>query len=175
MVAGGWNPSLDTTEYIDLSQDDPVWNTGPQLPAKMDDFVLTNTNLGVLLIGGFDATNIQYSQAIYRLDCSFGCTWQESGHTLAAKQSSPIVIPIPDSLDLCQHAITTTTATTQSTSSTTVSTTLATNQNVTPMPIDDCSYCPECAVHQSEHIGGAASMATIDKVCNPIFIWLFRS
>jgi len=36
MVAGGWNPNLDTTEFLDLSQDDPTWVLGPMLPYKME-------------------------------------------------------------------------------------------------------------------------------------------
>ena len=111
MVAGGWNPNLNTTEFLDLSQDDPKWVLGPLLPSKMEELVLTYTDVGVLLIGGFDSTSIQDSSLIYRLVCNTDviseCNWQEFEH-LAKAQSSPVVIPIPDSVDLCQNAITTT-------------------------------------------------------------------
>ena len=113
LVAGGWNPNLDTVEYLDLSQDNPsTWLPGPQIPSKLDDFVLINTNVGVLLLGGYDSTIIDYSHLIQQMVCNTNdignCEWQEFGQTLAMKQSSPVVIPIPSSLNLCQHAISTT-------------------------------------------------------------------
>ena len=127
LVAGGWNPNLDTTEYLDLSQDDPIWVSGPVLPTKMEELVLTYTDVGVLLIGGFDSTSIQDSDLIYRLVCNTDviseCTWQEFEH-LAKAQSSPVVIPIPNSVDLCQNAITTTPEPLSSSTSSTTSTPL---------------------------------------------------
>ena len=166
LVAGGWNPSLDTTEYLDLSQDDPVWVSGPQLPAEMDDFVLTESSVGVLLIGGFDATHIQFSKTIFRLTCTFSCDWQELEQTLAVKQSSPIVIPIPESLDLCQNAITTTQQPIESTSMVTMTPTSASVFQ------DDCSYCPECARVESEFVGGQATFAEIEKVTKKLTLFL---
>ena len=168
LVAGGWNPNLDTSEYLDLSQDDPIWVSGPVLPTKMEELVLTYTDVGVLLIGGFDSTSIQDSDLIYRLVCNTDviseCTWQEFEH-LAKAQSSPVVIPIPDSVDLCQNAITTTPQ--PLSSSTTSNLVPVQTVNVPSIPPEDnCNYCPECArvEVESEQISGHASFATIDKV-----------
>ena len=168
MVAGGWNPNLNTTEFLDLSQDDPKWVLGPLLPSKMEELVLTYTDVGVLLIGGFDSTSIQDSSLIYRLVCNTDviseCNWQEFEH-LAKAQSSPVVIPIPDSVDLCQNAITTTPQ--PLSSSTTSNLVPVQTVNVPSIPPEDnCNYCPECArvEVESEQISGHASFATIDKV-----------
>ena len=165
LVAGGWNPNLNTTEFLDLSQEDPSWVSGPILPSKMEELVLTYTNVGVLLIGGFDSTLIQDSDLIYRLVCNTEdiseCNWQEFGQ-LAKAQSSPVVIPIPDHVDLCQNAITTTP---QPSSSSTTSTPVP-MVNGPSIPPEDCSYCPECAriEIETEQISGHTSFATIDKV-----------
>ena len=164
LVAGGWNPNLDTVEYLDLSQDNPsTWLPGPQIPSKLDDFVLINTNVGVLLLGGFNSTIIDYSHLIQQLVCNTddigNCEWQEFGQTLAMKQSSPVVIPIPSSLNLCQHAISTTSQPIEP------STTLAPpGVLATIPPQEDCSYCPECARPFYEQIGGSGSFAEIEKV-----------
>ena len=174
MVAGGWNPNLDTTEFLDLSQDDPSWASGPILPSKMEELVLTNSHVGLLLIGGFDSTSIQDSNLINQLICNTEeiaeCSWQEFGQ-LAKAQSSPVVIPIPDSVDLCQNAITTTTPQPQLSSSSTTSTPLPIS-NVPSIPPEDCSYCPECARIQTEQISGHTSFATIDKVINTKHIFI---
>ena len=131
----------------------------------MEELVLTYTDVGVLLIGGFDSTSIQDSDLIYRLVCNTDviseCTWQEFGH-LAKAQSSPVVIPIPDSVDLCQNAITTTPQ--PLSSSTTSNLVPVQTVNVPSMPPEDCNYCPECARIQTEQVSGHTSFATIDKV-----------
>ena len=171
LVAGGWNPNLNTTEYLDLSQDDPIWVSGPVLPTKMEELVLTYTDVGVLLIGGFDSTSIQDSDLIYRLVCNTDviseCTWQEFEH-LAKAQSSPVVIPIPNSVDLCQNAITTTP---QPLSSSTTSTPVPI-ANVPSTPPEDCSYCPQCARIHTGQVAGHASFGTIDEVRNTYFVIL---
>ena len=165
MAAGGWNPNRDTTEFLDLNMDDPKWVFGPMLPSKMEELVLTNSHVGLLMIGGFDSTSIQDSNLINQLVCNTeeisGCSWLEFGQ-LAKAQSSPVVIPIPDSVDLCQNAITTTP---QPSSSSTTSTPPL-SVNVPSIPPEDCSSCPECAriEDESEQISGHASFATIDKV-----------
>ena len=174
MAAGGWNPNRVTTEFLDLSLDDPKWVFGPMLTSKMEELVLTNSHVGLLLIGGFDSTSIQDSNLINQLICNTEeiaeCSWQEFGQ-LAKAQSSPVVIPIPDSVDLCQNAITTTTPQPQLSSSSTTSTPLPIS-NVPSIPPEDCSYCPECARIQTEQVSGHTSFGTIDKVINTYFVIL---
>ena len=139
----------------------------------MDDTVLVNTSVGVLLIGGFDSTNIHFSNLIYHLSCNTdditNCAWQEYDQSLLVRQSSPIVIPIPESLDLCQNAITTTPQPIESTTS------MAT---MTPASAsvfqDDCSYCPECARVESEFVGGQATFAEIEKVTKKLTLFLIH-
>ena len=178
LVAGGWNPNMNTVEYLDLSNDNPsTWLLGPALPSKMDDLVLINTNVGVLLIGGFDSTTNYYSDLIQQLVCNTdeieNCVWQIFGQTLAMEQSSPVVIPIPSSLNLCQHALSTTPSPIEL--STTLAPPVLANVPVTtltppalttvPSSLEDCGYCPECARldYDYEHIGGSASLAEIEK------------
>ena len=168
MAAGGWNPNRDTTEFLDLSMDDPKWVFGPMLPSEMEELVLTNSHVGLLMIGGFDSTSIQDSNLINQLVCNTEeiseCSWLEFGQ-LAKAQSSPVVIPIPDSVDLCQNAITTTPQ--PLSSSTTSNLVPVQTVNVPSIPPEDnCNYCPECArvEVESEQISGHASFATIDKV-----------
>ena len=176
LVAGGWNPNLATVEYLDLSQNNPTWNSGPQLPSKMDDLVLTNTNIGVLMIGGFDSTIIDYSNLIHQLVCNTidirDCIWQEFQQTLAMKQSSPVVIPIPTSLNLCQNAISTTTLQPMASPSESTTVTLTPVSGAVSSQQEDCSYCPECARPEYndydyyEMMGGSSSFAEIEKVHN---------
>ena len=162
LVAGGWNPNMNTVEYLDLSNDNPsTWLLGPALPSKMDDLVLINTNVGVLLIGGFDSTTNYYSDLIQQLVCNTdeieNCVWQIFGQTLAMRQSSPVVIPIPSSLNLCQYAISTTPPPIEP------PTTLAPVLGTVVSSQEDCSYCTECARPDYGHIGGSASSAEIEK------------
>ena len=95
MAAGGWNPNRDTTEFLDLSLDDPKWVFGPMLRSEMVELVLTNSHVGLLLIGGFDSTSIQDSNLINQLICNTEeineCSWQEFGQ-VAKAQSSPVLI-----------------------------------------------------------------------------------
>ena len=120
------------------------------------------------MIGGFDSTNIKYNNLIQELVCNTdeieNCVWQEFGQTLAMEQSSPVVIPIPSSLNLCQHALSTTPSPIEP-STTLAPQVLATVPSTTlaPSSLEDCSYCTECARPDYEQIGGSGSFAEIEK------------
>ena len=65
---------------------------------------MLTSNQGVLLVGGWDK-NTEYRQEIIQLSCQDdaieNCQWFEIEQKLQIPRSDHVVIPLPESYDIC--------------------------------------------------------------------------
>merc|ERR1712179_881579 len=107
IAAGSWNPSLKSTEILNLETE--IWTTGPQLPVKMSYFPLVSTSIGILAVGGYDWTNrrtLRTKNEVVKLQCPEGqdvssCRWITHSQRLQIARSNHVVIPLPSSYEIC--------------------------------------------------------------------------
>jgi len=106
IVAGGWGNSgnLDSTEWIDLTEDSPTWTEGPKLPRGLDGLTLVETTQGTYVLGGEDEDWNSRAEVL-KLDCPGdqiqSCQWQEMPEKLEVGRSDHVSLSLPESYDIC--------------------------------------------------------------------------
>ena len=74
------------------------------MPQELIGFPLVTTNQGVFLVGGQDKNRVR-QQEIIQLNCQDtiieNCQWQEYEQKLQNPRYLHVVIPLPESYDIC--------------------------------------------------------------------------
>ena len=74
------------------------------MPQELIGFPLVTTNQGVFLVGGQDKNRVR-QQEIIQLNCQDtiieNCQWQEYEQQLQNPREGHVVIPLPESYDIC--------------------------------------------------------------------------
>ena len=101
IIIGGSENEI-TSEILDLNQDDPAWEYGPELPnnSPAEDLVLvSNPDFGIVLIGGNNPITDVAKSAVWEL---VNDQWQYLPNLqLSAPRTSFVAFSIPDSFSKC--------------------------------------------------------------------------
>ena len=106
VVAGGYGKflrPLDSVEILDPLRENK-WNSGPNLPLKLEGPVMVTspTGKGVIVMGGQTETD-KHSKAMFEFSDSM--EWTRLKQTLQNNHSCPIAIPIPKPDDLVYEKV----------------------------------------------------------------------
>ena len=75
------------------------------MPVIMNRFPLVSTSLGIMAVGGYEATNGTPRDEILQLKCDgkeiSECQWSEYPKELDVARHAHVVIPLPFSYEIC--------------------------------------------------------------------------
>ena len=107
-LAGGYDETgetLDSVEFLNPFESTPKksiseWTFGPKLPFELRDSTMVSSpsGKGVVLIGGWNRTTNEYSDAIIEFECS-SMKWNVLEQKLQMPRKSHVAIPIPNKLN----------------------------------------------------------------------------
>ena len=103
-LVSSYSRSSFSLKYVLKCLTDFIILAGPKLTRELGYFPLVTTNQGVFLVGGEDKNRVK-RQEIIQLYCQDdvieNCQWQEYEQKLQNLRIGHVVIPLPESYDIC--------------------------------------------------------------------------
>ena len=103
-LVSSYSRSSFSLKYVLKCLTDFITLAGPKLTQELGGFPLVTTNQGVFLVGGEDK-NLKNHQEIIQLYCHDdvieNCQWQEYEQQLQKPRGGHVVIPLPESYNIC--------------------------------------------------------------------------